>query len=58
MEKKVDRFIKLAKAPETQKEYAELLRKLKAEPKEVGRKLRKATWGEMNADEIWDTVNK
>jgi effector-binding domain-containing protein len=54
----VGRFLKLAKAPETRREYAKLIKKLKTNPKEVGRKLREVTWEGKTADDIFEELVK
>ena len=54
----VGKFLKLAKAPETQKEYAKLLRKLKTNPRDVGKKLREVTWSGKSADDIFEELVK
>lgn len=49
---KVEKFLKVARDPRTKKEYEELLKELEADPKNVGKKLRKATWSKKTLDEI------
>ncbi len=55
---KVERFVKLAKDPKTQKEYESLLRELNASPEDVARKLRAATWKGKTAAEILAELRK
>lgn len=54
----VGKFLKLARAPETQREYVKLVKKLKTNPKEVGKKLREVTWGGKSADDIFEELVK
>ena len=55
---KVEKFLKLARDPRTQKEYEALLRELDARPDEVARKLRAATWKGKTAAEILAELRK
>lgn len=54
----VRKFLKLARDPETQREYAKLVKKLKTNPRDVGKKLREVTWGGKNADDIFEELVK
>jgi hypothetical protein len=49
---KVERFLEVARNPKVQKEYEKLLRELEANPKNIGKKLRDATWSKKSLDEI------
>ena len=49
---KVEKFLKVARNPRVKKDYEELLKDLKADPKNIGKKLREATWSKKTLDEI------
>lgn len=49
---KMEKFLKVARNPKTQKEYERLLVELKARPETFGRKLREAVWKGKTVDEI------
>ena len=54
----VGKFLKLARDPETQREYGKLVKRLKTNPRDVGKKLREVTWGGKNADEVFEELVK
>jgi hypothetical protein len=49
---KVEKFLEVARNPKVQREYEKLLHELEANPKNIGKKLRKATWSRKSLDEI------
>lgn len=53
---KVEKFLKVARDPKVQKEYEELLKDLKANPKNAGKLLREATWSGKSLDEIVEAL--
>ena len=54
----VSSFLKAARDPCVKKEYAALVKRLKADPTTVGAKLRRATWGEKSLDGILEELQK
>ena len=53
---KVKRFLEVARNPKMKREYEELLKELKANPRDIGEKLREATWSKKSLDEIVEDV--
>ena len=49
---KMDKFLEVARNPKVQKKYKELLKELKADPKDFSRKLREFVWKGRTVDEI------
>ncbi len=53
---KVKKFLDIARKPDVQREYQELLTELESNPKEFGRKLRNATWSKKSLDDILEEL--
>jgi hypothetical protein len=49
---KMEKVLEVARNPKVQKEYKEMLKELKANPKDFSRKLREFVWKDKTVDEI------
>jgi len=49
---KAKEFLEIARKPQTQKQYSELLKEMRVKPDQTAKKIREVTWGKKNVDEI------
>ena len=55
---KAREFLEVSRKPETQKQYAELLKEMGVKPDQTAKKIREVTWGKKTVDEILSELSR